>query len=285
MKAVILGLPHSEFDKDVELETDTSKRMPALVVDRTEYLDGATIYHGTAAGRVETTEPSVYVDQGNDRISTEREDVRQEVATDFYADFDAGWVGVDTSDGEFAYDILGPAAGAVVERAVLDVDRFAENYERRDDAEVWQIGHSHSDSAEVAYHETASITSAPVHGLSQLGFEYWWDGQQVVRGTLAASGYVAVYSNMSVDAFGRWVRDEILPYASLPEDEQTELTDSQDESDPAVCDECEREPERGFEQVDGDDLCIVCADARDNQTSSGFENLDSVTVTDGGNDE
>jgi hypothetical protein len=283
MKAVILGLPNGEFDEEVALETDTSQNIPAIVVEETRYLDGVSIYHGTAAGRVKTSRSHVYVDSDNDRISTECEEIMREVATDFYADFNAGWVGVDTSDGDFLWQMLGPLAGAVIQRAELNLDRFAENYERRDDAECWQIGHSLDDSAGVAYHDEASIQTAPVHGLSQLGFEYWWDGQ-VVRGTVAASGYVAVYSNMSVEEFGRWIRDEILPYAALPEDDQQELTDTTD--DVEECEECGKEdPDRGLHSVDGRELCIVCADAEEEESQTTIEDLDSVTVADGGHDD
>jgi hypothetical protein len=260
MKAVILGLPHGEFDEDVELETDTSQRIPALVVEETQYLDGVSIYHGTAAGRVKTNRSSVYVDTDNDRISTEREEILQEVATDFYADFDAGFVGVDTSDGEFLWKLLGPKAGAVIVRAQIKLDAFAENYERQDDASCWQIGYKpDDDNVGVRYHDDARVHT---RGVTQLGFEYWWDGQ-LVRGTVAASGYVAVYSNMAVETFGRWLRVEILPFASLPDEDAQESLDDveQDTTD----------DEEGS------------ASSEDGNTT--LDDLQTVEVTDGGRDE
>jgi len=53
-----------------------------------------------------------------------------------------------------------------------------------------------------------------------LGFEYRWDGAPV-RGVMAESGYVAIYDGLEdVAPLGRWMREEVLPYASRPEQQE-----------------------------------------------------------------
>jgi hypothetical protein len=291
MNACILGLFRDSVDtSQVEFKTETNSET-GIIVEENVYLDDldATIYSGTAAGYADTTQTEVYVHDNS--ITTEQVAGQKHLAADYYVDFDTGWAGIETGDAEFIWSRLAIEAGVDIERATINLDEFARDYQQRDDAHVWQLGRDEADAdpdsddegVTIAYHDDATVREAAQGGVSQIGVSYRW-GDQYVYGTVAASGYVAVYSTMTTAAFGRWLRDELLPYASLPDTAQS-LFENATSNDAEVCDECEREPERGFEQVGGDDLCIVCADARDNQTSSGFENLDSVTVTDGGNDE
>ncbi|WP_134672641.1 hypothetical protein [Halorussus marinus] len=275
MMASILGLPRHSID--LELETDTDGHSRGIVVNETQYLDGVTIYHGTAAGTISAQDTDVII--ADDAIFTEQVEANKTVATEYIADFDAGFVGIDTSDGTFLWETLSAMAGVDIVRAEFNLDAFAEQYERRDDASVWQIGYKHDEeNVGVRYHDDAQLRT---DGVTQLGFQYLWDGQPV-RGTVAASGYAAVYSPMHVEEYGRWVRDELLPYAFLPEDGQEEFTES-DEVEPEVgeCEKCGREAD--LEETGDGMLCVVCADKLDEESSqSGFESLDSVTVADGG---
>jgi len=228
MNACILGLFRDDVNVDaVELETETSGET-GIVVDEHEYLDGATIYSGTAAGYAEVTETNVIV--GDGFIETEQVEGRKHLAADYYVDFDAGRAGIETSNAEFIWDQLGAVAGGtLIERATIDLDAFARDYQQREVAHVWQVGRDEADAdpdsddegVTIAYHDDATTQAATRGGLSQLGISYRWGGDKYVYGTTAASGYVAVYSSLNVPQFGRLLRDEILPYASLPDTDQS----------------------------------------------------------------
>ncbi len=158
----------------------------------------------------------------------------------------------------------------------------------------------------------------------QVGFRYSYKSS-LIRGTIAGSGYCELYwpEGWEAPEMAQFIREELLRFSAIPDigyaediasgdvglgdlddeedDGESEANGSQDdaqaqlgdtasddgsaETTPEECEECGREPERGFEKVDGEHLCIVCADARENQAESGFENLESVKVTDGGGDE
>ena len=233
MRRTILGLVPNAAGEPI---TSTYKRNFAIDAERTEYLDGETIYHGTAAGYVDTTKTEVHISASQKTIDTERIEARKQVTTEFYADPEAGFIGVDSSDGEFLWEELSIRKGFYIERAEIDLDSWARDLADRRSANCWQIGWSHDDGdvqdVGSAFHEGASFDEAVRGGLTQLGFSYLWDGHGVVRGTAAASGYVAVFSTMSVPVFGRWLRDEILPHTALPEDEEeTSGQTTLDESD------------------------------------------------------
>lgn len=224
MEAGIIGLVDGE-PKATEIESVVSRPF-ALDANATEYLDGEVVYHGTATDTVERQGESVSIteeDDGSVTIFSETEPVYDEVTVDFTADLGAGFVSVSSSDGTFLWDAIGARAGVPIERAELDLDAFREAYERRDDASVWQVGWSGEDTAGAEFHNAATLAGAPAHGLTQLGFNYKWDGYPV-RGTMAASGYVAVYAGPTApEAFARWVRDEVLEFGEIPADEQDEL--------------------------------------------------------------
>jgi len=224
MQAGIIGLVDGE-PRETEIESVVSRPF-AIDAKATEYLDGEVVYHGTACDTVERQAEAVHItekDDGEVGIFSEREPVYDEVTVDFTADLEAGFVAVSSGDGEFLWDALGARAGTPIKRSVLDLDAFREAYERRDNASVWQVGWSDEDRAAAEFHDDASLSKAPSHGLTQLGFSYDWDGYPV-RGTMAASGYVAVYHGATVpEAFARFLRDEILEFAEIPADEQEQL--------------------------------------------------------------
>jgi len=108
MHAAILDLVVGEAER-LPIKSDLEGSLPALDVESTRYLDGEEIYHGTAADLVEQTTQDVEV--GPSGIETDRVDELKTVATDWYADFDAGWVGFDCADGEFVSEILAARHG------------------------------------------------------------------------------------------------------------------------------------------------------------------------------
>jgi len=224
MQAGIIGLVDGEA-RDTTIESTVSRPF-AIDATATDYLDDAVVYHGSACDTVERQAEAVHItekDDGSVGIFSEREPVYDEVTVDWVADLDAGFAAVSSSDGTFLWDALGARAGASIERAVFDLDAFSERYGKRDNASVWQVGWSGEERAGAEFHNDASLSKAPAHGLTQLGFNYQWDGYPV-RGTMAASGYVAIYGGpTSPEAFARWVRDEVLEFAEIPVDEQEQL--------------------------------------------------------------
>ena len=197
---------------------------PAIDAERTELLDGETIYHGDAAVEATAETREIHVSPHEERITTERAETVEEVYTEWVADLDAdpAWLATDTGRADGLWTLLGIEQETLFERAELDVDGFAGDYQARDHAQVWHATNQRVDeSVSLAYHADAEIDGQAF--TTMLGFEYKWDGAPV-RGVMADSGYVAVYDGLGdAAALGRWMRDEVLPWASLPEDSQQEL--------------------------------------------------------------
>lgn len=235
-------------DPDGELESNMGDGFPAADVERTQYLDGAEIYHGRLAARI-TEEQRVPV-PGSDVIAMEPDNVERRVATDIYADFDQEWVGASTSDGgRILADYLLGEVGVVTEDSLLRVEAWTHRLEQDDDASAWAASFSQTtedgyerDAAGAHYHD--EVGPIP-RGLSAVGFEYRWDGT-ALRGMLAASGFVTLYTEVSTDVFARWVADEITPYLEVDRDQQTLGPE---------CERCGRESNHLK-----DDLCVVCYD-------------------------
>ena len=243
MHDVIIGLIDDRVTVTDPTLEDTSNGLYALDVGATEYLDGETMYFGTAAGWVETQNEDVFVmedeDDGSVTIDTESETVDERVTTEFYADPDAGFVGVSTSDGEFLFEGLELDRGWSIYQPRIDLDAFVEHVDRHN-GHCWGYASSTEDheddiagDANVNWHASASIEEAwSAEDLVQFAFSYQY-GAGHVRGVVAESGYVAMYKDWPAEKFGRWLRDHVLPYAGLkaPTDEgQETLTSSSDEA-------------------------------------------------------
>lgn len=284
MHAAILSKLTNEPD-DTNLQSHLGNELPAVEVEATEYLDGRTIHHGTLAGEVGTETDVPFVsDEG---IYTEPGRKTWKITAQFYADLEAGWAGVNTGDGE---DLLGSylagEAGVMREDAVIRLDAWAEEFERKNDADTWGVSFSQDvesgfseDRAGAYYHSEADVNMMP-KGVSALGFSYRWDGR-LVRGMIAESGYVAVYKDWDVDMFARWVADEVEPYLEYDRDEQQTLkrdTEETDEDAEEACDECGSVPkEYGLHEDAGDEVCIICKDKREEEREE--------AVADGGDDD
>lgn len=158
----------------------------------------------------------------------------------------------------------------------------------------------------------------------QVGFRYDYDGH-LVRGTIAESGYCELYwpDGWEHAAMARFIRDELLQFSHIPdvgpaediadgevglddlddeeddEDAEDATDDAQTQLDEATNDGGDEEEEEGCEWCgqtemdlhdhEGEQLCTVCKDKaeEDEEESSGYENLDSVTMAeaDGGRNE
>lgn len=219
MHAAVLFL--CDTDDEASLGSDLGSGLPAAETEATQYLDGATIHHGTLAGEYTTSDSQVIVT--DDGIASEQGERFGEVAAQYYADLSKGWAGVETSK---AASVLGrylvSEASITPQPAVVRLDSWVGDYGRRDDADVWSVSHAGEDEAAARFHDAARMSSVPSSGVSAFGFAYQWDGRPM-RGMLAASGYVALYSDVPVETFAKWVAEEIRPYLELPEDEQAEL--------------------------------------------------------------
>ena len=219
MHAALLALVNGEPER-MPIETDL-RGFPAIQAESTAYLDGKEIYHGTAANSVEQTVQNVYVD--GDRITTTEEKTRSKVACEWYADLEAGFIGVDSSDGQWLFQHLALKHGVEAFEAVVDLDSFADQIAANVEATAWQVSRKQSfdedgdsERVEIKYHDSANLAETGRGGNIQLGFTYFWNGIRV-HGTVAASGYVAIYSSMTVDTFGRWMCDELVPHLEIPD--------------------------------------------------------------------
>lgn len=222
MHRAIIGLFDGEPDSDEpDLEGSTHFGVDAHGY---AYLDGAaTIYHGEAATDVD--EEVTNVSFTSHEITRSVKIVERTVATTFFADPDAGFVTVDSADGTFLWDRLQLRHSCDIERAALALDDWRDDLQAMDQARCWQLGWDEPDDRDdvgVTFHDAASFDRAD--GITQLGFEYLWNGN-AVRGTAAASGYVCVFDGVSRPAdVGRWLREEVLPHAYVPEDDDGEQT-------------------------------------------------------------
>jgi len=262
----------------------------ALEVDETqEYLDGATVQSGQVASLVEDSREEVYVT--GHTIETERVDTQTHVATSWVADVTgAGFVlaeSTEPDDPPFPFNVIGARCNTDAEPASIDPNAFVQRQERNDrDLSTWYSGSKaetpeddRPDDVNMGYGRDAN----PSGGNIGVGFKTPWRGT-TVRGVLFASGYIAIYapSAWGPIQFARFVREEIIPVAHVPEpeDDETEQTELPDDEgdETAECEECGR----GSDSVGDDGLCIVCKDKREEEAGGSVEDLSTVTMSDGG---
>lgn len=243
---------------DDDLESDSSGFVTLDVHDAQEYLDGATVQNGRACSLVEGTKEEIHVTEHGTTIEVETVGTRERVWTDWVADVsDAGFVAAERtagSDPAFPFDLFEAATRTDVSVARIDPAAFVR---QREDCSLWfsgsktETGENQPNDAKMAYGQDASQAGGNVG----VGFKTGWNGT-TVRGTLYASGYVAVYRDTwGPVQFAAFVRDAILPVASVPEDDE----EGEQSTLGAECDRCGREPV-GPENGLTDGLCITCVD-------------------------
>lgn len=220
MQSAILALVDGEPQR-MPIESQLTGDYPAIEANATQYLDGKTIYHGNAADHIETPAQEVTVRESG--ISTSQTKHFETVACKWYADFEAGFIGVDTSDGDWLFQYLAAKHGVEVFETVVDLDAFAEQIAENVHARAWEVSRKRSyddddemEKVEINYHDSANLAETARGGNIKLGFEYNWDGT-IVRGTVSKSGYVAIYSSMTTATFGRWMHDELVDHLTIPE--------------------------------------------------------------------
>lgn len=190
---------------------------PALTVDTTQStVDEATPQTGSVAGRVTKTHTNVYTgddDSGVPWIETDRDDVIQAIATDWYADVTSSGVVLAESiaaneELPFPFDVFGGLLESNIERKQIDIESLYSDWE--DDgglSKVWMAGNDER-GASMAYHGSAEGVE-PTIGL---GFKRAWNGT-TIKGVAWASGYIALYSARHAADGLQFVASEILPYA------------------------------------------------------------------------
>jgi len=219
MRAII-GLPLGDAEGAVESSHGSGASIQ--VDEELTYLDGSTVQHGHAATMklVEYEGPDIRED--GDIYDTEHTHEKW-VGTEWFADLeDTGFMAVDSSDGEFAFNMAGRMAGCMIERAMINLEAFVDQLQQQDAVFEW-LGWSEGDEAGVYYVDEDDIDGrVRDRALSQLkthlGFRYRWDGARV-RGTISQSGYAEAWSLNQADIMARWLRDEVLPHAEIPDEE------------------------------------------------------------------
>ena len=239
MRATILGLTRDEIaDPSIESRLENAT-YPAIAATAYEALDGSTIYAGDAAASVDREVQRVYVNE--DGIITEPELDTETVACEWIADLEAGWLGVNRSDGEWLFDAMQGAKGVIIERAVIDVDGFAAYLSDYPSASAWNVTRTRSldkdddaEEATIQYHDAAHLSDTQKSGeTTMLGFRYQKDGYR--RGVVSESGYVALFDGGDrPEQYAEFINSEILPFASLPEEFQAPIGRGRDADDQEV---------------------------------------------------
>lgn len=251
------------------LESYSSGGFATLDVRETqEYLDGSTVQHGRAAATVETETEEIHTSGGS--IDVESVPTTDRVWTPWVADVtDAGFVVAErTRPGDrfpFPFDMFTARTGVDVEPVDIDVPQFILNQQDADrDYKVWMVGQRDAeDNTAMEYGRKAYSGDAPDANVG-VGFRLPWRAT-TIKGVLYTSGYVAIYqpSGWGPMQFARFVREELLPVAYIPtDDEETE----QDTLGTPTCDDCGRESEN-LEQHGNLDLCPVCVSGRKEETA------------------
>lgn len=209
--------------------------LPALYVKRTQTgFDDRPVQQGLAGARIETNREQVYVGRSNKGrvLDSESEPVLTDVSTEWVADVTkSGLIAAESVAGDdryaFPFDIFAARTSRKIELLEFDVAELYTAWDSDDSLEkVWMRGSSDEDAASIQYHEAAEAGAEPTNGL---GFVKSWGGT-VERGIIYESGYVTIFSTNSASAFVRFVEEEILPFAYVPEGEESEQS-TLDESD------------------------------------------------------
>lgn len=237
--------PHST-NRDVSV-TETiagGNHPPALEVTTQTTLGGAEVAHGTAAGRVSTTEEEVYTTRDErDRVvvDTERVETTEIVCSEYIAVASDGIVGVARSDGgsEIAALVAHDWATSPPVSCQLDLTAFTAEVRSDAGATVEMV------TSEVYPNDTASESSTSVGtrisygaaaALSDIssetdelrGLSFSFDSEiGHVRGVAYSSGYLALYNVQDPSQYAQFVRehvDSLLSVADTEQERDTELS-------------------------------------------------------------
>jgi len=278
--------------------TSTQSGNSAVVVEEAqETLNGHTVYHGTAAytGTRPVDGPYVTTDEDGELTIRETEHVIEDPrSVEFIAvpDANPGFATFDTSDNRFARNLISMETDGWLEPAVYDVDKFTGHLRGKYDPTVEQVGWEDGDEAGVFYPDedhddkTVNVTRAVRKKKSQIGFRYF-DGANIVRGTLAGSGYCNIYSRDDAEWTAQFIQTELMPFAAVPDIGWAEDIASGDADFELECADCGATGNVLREVDSGDILCPDCEDAREeeddeDEPAENQQQLGDAATADGG---
>lgn len=219
MKSAVIGRVDGDLSRINPLrkvrntEHDLRDQIEITGVKRTP--DGLDINEGRAAREELTEQDSVKLN--GDGITVVSEEKTRTKYTEFLAVPDA-FVGIDTKQGSFLFDLLEQETGVQISRVEVDIDDFAAAFPN---ATPWKVGfYGHGEQAENGVvHGENVLDDDELGGVlkgtkkNQLGLRMNYDGREF-KMTITKSGYVSVYEPKNLDSaeFAEFVVDKILPY-------------------------------------------------------------------------
>jgi hypothetical protein len=214
--ALLYALEGSPDNGPVESKLDG--QLPAVEAQATAYLDGLQLSHGRAAARIHDERQLPMPTTSG--IETEQMEVSRKALVDFYADLEGGWAGISSADGEwFVEEWLLTQHSVAAHEMALDLEAWINDFVEESDPEVWGVSYSVEVDGEATragadFHRDADLSQLmrDADSISGVGFRYDWSGG-TVRGVIYESGYVALYSQYTEAAFGRWLADHVIPYS------------------------------------------------------------------------
>lgn len=224
MKSGILGLVHGGFE-DINptvstIEHDGEELQRCIEISQEFTLDsGVRIQIGNVAREEYVKRERSKIENGRVHVDSAHE--KQTDHTRFVAISDEFLI-LDSSSGQYAFDILGRETEALIERAEIDLDSFVSDHA---EATYWQFGFYgtglNADNGVFYGLDIAEEPSAePFIGSSsanQIGVEYLYQDTPV-KAKITESGFVEVYqpSEWESSEFSQFVLDEISTYVRSP---------------------------------------------------------------------
>lgn len=228
MIAGSLAVLEQPTDEALESWFRNGRSLPALDVQRTQQSleDDRPIQSGKAATTVETTHRDISVGVNTDgepiAIDVDRYEGREQLVTDWVADVtDTGLIVAESTDGEgelaFPFDVFWNVTGQQPERLRVNIAALHEEWDRDGVlGDVWMTSADIGGGASIEYHDEADEDARPTIGM---GFERPWSGK-VMRGVVYESGYCAIYSSSSAPDVVRFLEEELLEFAGIPDDDE-----------------------------------------------------------------
>jgi len=214
----------SEFPK-VRNESGIELRSTISVEQETENLDGTPIIMGTAAEQVQNEIFRKTIDSEG-KITEKTPDVEVETHTTEFALVPGEFVIIESSQGEFAFDMISRATGTSVSPMTFDLDGLARNL--RDTANFWMGGfydHRGSADAGVTYgdqvFDDSEIGSAVWEAKkNQLGIDFEYNSDDI-KLRITEGGFVQIFQPGEYDKFSliRFI-DEVLSKYEIKNEEE-----------------------------------------------------------------
>ncbi|MFC5970032.1 hypothetical protein ACFPYI_01690 [Halomarina salina] len=266
------------------IESASGQNTTLQVEDVQETLDGLRVYSGEAAhiGQESVDQPLIHGD-GSIEMTTQSVETRTRAEWFAVPDAPTPFAAINTSDGDFVRSMLSRQTGAYLRDAEYYLTGLVDELEDRHDPTWWQVGWSDEDDpgeSGMFYPNTYDDSDQAAEqfadrglrrNLNQVGFSYF--GEEIVRGTVAGSGYLELYSpsDWGVPEMARYLMTTAIPHAYVPETdtggEAVQRTLGGGTTDDVSCDQCGRETD--VEEIGDQELCIVCRDQRDESATGG----------------